>query len=452
MIVKNVTQLIGNTPLLEIDPSVHGLKNVNLFAKLELLNPFGSVKDKTAWNMLRHDLDDIKTKSQTVIESSSGNTAKALQMILSMHKIPFKIVTNRIQVREVRQILQLIGIDIEELPGQSQCLDPTDPNDPQFIVEQIINSAPDKYFHTSQYTNLKNLEAHSLMTGEEIVKDLARVDYFFGGLGTTGSTRGTGMRLKEQNANLKNIGVICAKGESLPGIRNVDEMYEVGLFDNSFYDTIIEVKIDESIDSMLTLIRSCGVLAGPTGGASLAAVLKYFQEIDEELETEKNVVFIVCDRVEWYLSYLQKYRPRLFGLAEKKSGLSDISVAESKESPEISPDLALQWLNQMPRPLIIDIRGQLAYKSTHIHQSINIPADALEELLKWGMPTAADQKILFVCPIGEQSKRFAAYFNRKGFVAWSLKGGFAEWRNYHATCTHLNLANDKAKQPVAGFK
>jgi cysteine synthase B len=284
VIIKDITQLIGNTPLLEIDPSVHGLKNINLFAKLELLNPFGSVKDKTAWNMLRHDLDNIKAKSQTVIESSSGNTAKALQMILSMHKVPFKIVTNRIQVREVKQILQLIGTEIEELPGQSQCLDPTDPNDPQFIVEQIINSEPEKYFHTSQYTNMRNLEAHTVMTGEEIAKDLERVDYFFGGLGTTGSTRGTGIRLKTTNPQLKNIGIIASKGEGLPGIRNADEMYEVGLFDNKFYDTIIEVTVDESIDAMLTLIRSCGILSGPTGGASFAAVLKYFKKIDEQLD------------------------------------------------------------------------------------------------------------------------------------------------------------------------
>lgn len=211
MIVKDVTQLIGNTPLLEIDPSIHGLKNINLFAKLELFNPFGSVKDKTAWNMLRHDLKSIKEKSQTVIESSSGNTAKALQMILSMHQIPFKIVTNRIMVKEVKQILQLIGTDIEELPGQSQCLDPSDPNDPQFIVEQIINSNPEKYFHTSQYTNDRNLEAHTLMTGKEIAQDLERVDYFFGGLGTTGSTRGTGTCLKEYNPELKNVGIIARR-------------------------------------------------------------------------------------------------------------------------------------------------------------------------------------------------------------------------------------------------
>jgi cysteine synthase len=156
MIVKSVTELIGNTPMLEIAPQVHGLKNINLYAKLELFNPFGSVKDKTAWNMLRHDLDSIKEKGQTVIESSSGNTAKAVQMICGIHNIPFKIVTNRVRVKEVKQILQMLGTEIEELPGQSQCLDPSDPNDPLFVVEKIMNGEPGKYFHTTQYTNTLN--------------------------------------------------------------------------------------------------------------------------------------------------------------------------------------------------------------------------------------------------------------------------------------------------------
>ena len=157
MIVKNATDLIGNTPMLEIDPSIHGLKNINLYAKLELLNPFGSVKDKTAWNMLKHDLAEIKASGQTVIEASSGNTAKAMQMICAMHEIPFRIVTNRVRVREVKEILQLLGTEIDELPGQSQCLDPTDPNDPLFVVEKIMSQEPGKYFHPHQIAALHRL-------------------------------------------------------------------------------------------------------------------------------------------------------------------------------------------------------------------------------------------------------------------------------------------------------
>ncbi len=291
MIVKKITDLIGNTPLLEINPEVHGLKNIDVYAKLELLSPFGSVKDKTAWNMLRHDLEDIINQSKTVIESGSGNTAKAIQMICSMHNIPFKIITNRVRVREVKQILQLLGTEIEELPGQSQCHDPSDPSDPAYIVNKIVTQEPDKYFYTTQYTNTKNVDAHYEMTGKEIIEDIGRVDYFIGGLGTTGSTRGTGKCLKQHNPQLQNIGIITTKGEQIPGIRSADEMYEVGLFNRTFYDSILEVSTSEALDSMLTLIRKCGIICGPTAGASFAGLLKYLRPIDKQLKTKHKPYF-----------------------------------------------------------------------------------------------------------------------------------------------------------------
>ncbi len=273
---------------LEIDSSIHGLKNINLYAKLELFNPFGSVKDKTAWAMLRDNLDEIKKSGQVVIESSSGNTAKAIQVICGVNNIPFKIVTNRVRVREVKQILQLLGTEIDELPGQSQCLDPSDPNDPLFVVEKIMNGEPGHYFHTSQYTNPLNTVAHRDMTGREIANNLDKVHYFVGGLGTTGSTRGAGEALRESNPQLKNIGIVSSRQGFIPGIRNSDEMYEVGLFEKSFYDSVVEITIDEALEGMMTLIRQCGVLSGPTGGASLAGTLKYLRAIDDTL-TEKQM-------------------------------------------------------------------------------------------------------------------------------------------------------------------
>jgi cysteine synthase/rhodanese-related sulfurtransferase len=449
MIVKQVTELIGNTPLLEVDPKVHGLKNINLYAKLELLNPFGSVKDKTAWSMLRHNLDEIKASGQSVIESSSGNTAKAVQMICSINEIPFKIVTNRVKVKEVKQVLQLLGTEIEELPGQSQCLDPTDPNDPLFIVEKIMSSEPGKYFHTTQYTNERNIEAHYEMTGQEIARDLPRVDYFFGGLGTSGSTRGTGQFLKETNPQLKNVGIISSKGGFLPGIRNSDEMYEVGLFERQFYDAVIEVGNDEALDATLALIRRCGVLSGPTGGASFAGALRYLREIDGQLSEKCNAVFLVCDRAEWYLSYFQKYRPELFGLTKKNESVNSISDEETALARRLSPDEAEQWLGDDPRPLVVDLRGSLAFKGGHISHSINIPGETLEEMTEWGIPISQDHKVLFVCPVGDQSRKFAAYFSSRGVESASLEGGFVAWRDASKPIKRLSRTHRAARELVA---
>lgn len=438
MLVRHVSELIGNTPLFEIPRSVHGLKNVNLFAKLELLNPFGSVKDKSAWNVLKDDIEAIAREGKTVIESSSGNMAKAMQLVCSVYGVPFKIVTNRIKVREVKQILQLLGADVDELPGLSECPDPTDPNDPITFIEQIMSANPGKYFHTSQYTNEKNIDAHYHSTGKEIHDDLkaaglGEVDFFIGGLGTTGSTRGSGTYLKERNKDLKNIGVIASKGHLLPGIRNVDEMYEVGLFRKDFYDDIIEVSMDESIDAMLDMVRKCGILAGPTGGGSLAGAIKYLKPLDAKLDRPHNAVFIACDRIEWYLSYLQKYRPELFGLAVKADTVKAVSREAIENAPEIDVDALEALLEKGEKPVIIDMRGSLAFKASRIAGSLNIPADNLEDIADMGVPFANNQKVVLVCPTGEVSKRFAAYFKAKEIDCHSLAGGFVAWRDASKT-------------------
>lgn len=445
MLVKHVTDLIGHTPLFEIPQEVHGLKNINLYAKLELLNPFGSVKDKSAWNVLKEDIENIKKEGKTVIESSSGNMAKAMQLVCSVYGVPFKIVTNRIKVREVKQILQLVGAEVDELPGLSECPDPTDPNDPITFIEQIMSANPGKYFHTSQYTNEKNIHAHYHSTGTEIQKDLddagaGLVDYFVGGLGTTGSTRGSGTYLKEKNPEMKNVGVIASKGHLLPGIRNVDEMYEVGLFRKDFYDDIVEVSMDESIDAMLTLIRQCGILAGPTGGGSLAAAMKYLKPLDATLTRKHNCVFIVCDRVEWYLSYLQKNKPEIFGLSVKKDSVKAVTKEDAEQAPEVDVDQLSDLVKGSDKKLqVVDMRGSLAFKASRIAGSINIPTDNLEDIADMGVPFANDQKVVLVCPTGEVSKRFAAFFKARGVDCYSLTGGFVAWRD-------AGMTTEKSKQ------
>lgn len=425
MLVNKATDLIGDTPLLKLDPKIHGLKNVDLYAKLELLNPYGSVKDKSAWNVLKDDIEEIAASGKTVIESSSGNMAKALQILCSMHGVPLKIVTNIIKVPEAKQILQVLGAEVDELPGLSECPDPTDPNDPVAHIGQIISANPENYFHTSQFTNEKNVVAHYEMTGREILKDLGRVDFFFGGLGTTGTTRGAGSFLKEHNPDLKNIGVIASKGHLLPGIRNVDEMFEVGLFKKDFYDDIVEINSDESIDAMLSLIRKAGVLSGPTGGGGLAAALKYLRPLDPTFTSRKSAVFIVCDRVELYLSYLQKLRPELFG-AKRKQGIKTLTPEQIDSAPQMDVLEARELINENG-VIVIDLRGALAFKTGRIAGAINIAPDNFESMCEQGVPFSGGRKILLVCPVGDQSRRFAAHLSKAGITCFSLKGGMTAW-------------------------
>lgn len=427
MVVKSVTELIGNTPLVEISKDITGLKNVKLYAKCELYNPFGSLKDRAAYEMLKDDIEDIKKRGKTVIESSSGNTAKALGILCEMNNIPFLTVTNRIKTEEIGKILSISGASIKELPGISECPDPTDPNDPTSYIERMITATPDKYYYSNQYTNLKNPQAHYLHTGKEILEDLENVDYFFATLGTTGSSRGTIECLKEHNPNLVKIGIIASKGDNIPGIRNIDEMYEVGIFDKKIYDEIISISSMEAIDGMLTLVRKCGILAGPTSGACFKKTVEYLKEIDNDLKEEKNAVFIACDRVEPYITYIEKRRPEIFKENSKSNNVFSMIEEDYKYAKEITIDEYDNFINNY-NPLIIDLRGNMAYKNIHIKDSINITDVFFDDLVNNGLPFPKDKKVLLICPTGDKSRKYSAYLNKNGLDVYSLKEGFNNYR------------------------
>lgn len=427
MLYKSVTELIGNTPLIEISKEITKLKNINVYAKCELYNPFGSLKDRAGYAMLKDEIQKLKENNMTVIESSSGNTAKALQIICSMNGIPFKTVTNRIKIPETKEILKVAGAEIEELPGISECPDPTDPNDPVAYIERIVSENPNKYYHTNQYTNLKNPKVHYEHTCKEIYDDLGKVDYFFGTLGTTGSSRGTIEYLLEKNQNLKKIGIIAEKGDTIPGIRNKDEMYEVGIFNKSLYDEIVSVNSDEAIEEMLVLNRKCGILGGPTSGAAFKGTLKYLKEIDDKLKEPANAVFIACDRMEWYMSYIKKRRPEIFDSEIKRETIRTLTEEDMKYAKTIDINNAEEWIEKN-NPIIIDLRGNLAYKNGHIANAINITDIFFEDLVDNGTPFSKENSVLLVCSIGDKSKKFSSLLNKKGMNVYSLENGMTAWR------------------------
>ena len=427
MLYKSVTELIGNTPLIEISKEITKLKNINVYAKCELYNPFGSLKDRAGYAMLKDEIHKLKENNMTVIESSSGNTAKALQIICSMNGIPFKTITNRIKIPETKEILKVAGAEIEELPGLSECPDPTDPNDPVAYIERIVSENSNKYYHTNQYTNLKNPKAHYEHTGKEIYDDLGKVDYFFGTLGTTGSSRGTIEYLLEKNKNLKKIGIIAEKGDTIPGIRNKDEMYEVGIFNKSLYDEIVSVNSDEAVEEMLVLNRKCGILGGPTSGAAFKGTLKYLREIDDKLKEPANAVFIACDRMEWYMSYIKKRRPEIFDSEIKRETIRTLTEEDMKYAKTIDVNNAEEWIEKN-NPIIIDLRGNLAYKNGHIANAINITDIFFEDLVDNGTPFSKENSVLLVCSIEDKSKKFSSLLNKKGMNVYSLENGMTAWR------------------------
>ncbi|OKK08074.1 pyridoxal-5'-phosphate-dependent protein subunit beta [Streptomyces sp. CB03234] len=427
----SITDAIGNTPLVRIDPGVHGLRSIDLYAKLEMLNPFGSLKDRAAWNMARGGLAAARERGETVVELSSGNTAKALALIAGLHGLPFKSVTNRMRIPEIKDLLLLLGAEIEELPGRSECLDPTDTDDPLTLFHQRLNRPGSAHFHTDQYFNARNTEAHASGTGPEIIADLdgRAPDWFIACVGTAGSSTGVARALRAHDPSVNVVGLVGGKSDFIPGIRTADEVQEVGLFDPATYDTIEAVSADEAIDGMVTLLRRCGLLAGPTGGAAYYGAVRHLRPLDAELTERRTAVFIVCDRVESYLGYVRERRPELLGRPPVKNSVATLTDTEARTATVIDVAEAQKWIAE-ERPLVIDLRGPFAYAALHIDGSVNIVDELFDELLRGGLPFGKRQPVLLACPVGEKSARYAALLTRMGHPdVRSLAGGIVAWRD-----------------------
>jgi len=425
MIHKHISELIGNTPLLEIPQTVTKLKNIKLYAKLEHLNPFGSLKDRIAKKMLYSIIHEAKNSSKTILEASSGNTGKALAILASTENLKFKAITNRIKISEMRMIMQIAGAEIDELPGISDCPDLNDPNSYTVAASNLAKQNPEKYLYTDQYFNELNWQAH-YESGLEILKDLPQIDFLFTMLGTTGSSVGIGKALKEQNPNLKIFGVVADAGEQIPGARNSNELWEVGFYNPEFYEEILSEKTQNAIIGSQKLIQEVGILAGPTAGANYFATLKKLQQIDPNLSTTLNAVFVVCDRVEPYLTFYRQHLPELFGSATSSKPKVTSTSPEKYPNLKISATELNQKINQH---LIIDIRGNFPYSIGHIPNSINIIDEIFAGIIEQGKTFGKEKSITIICRIGDISQRYASFLRDQGYDAYSLEGGIAEWKN-----------------------
>ncbi len=305
-LISKITDLIGNTPIIKIDDKLHGLKGVELYAKLEYLNPFGSLKDRTAKGMLDGSIEEIKAGEKRVIETSSGNTAKALQCICNINGIEFTTVTNRIRVSESKNILKFIGVDVFEVPKGV---------DTVAKIEEMCAKEPAKYYHTTQYTNPKNVATHK-KTGQEILDDIGSVDYFFHVLGTSGSGKGITETLKADNPHLKKIGVVTSAESYIPGIRSMLELNDCGFFSKEDYDAIEGISAEEAKIYMKRMCRGMGILAGVSSGASFAAAVRVLKKREKDAQSQGKVdqlkpikaVFVVCDRLETYANFIKENR------------------------------------------------------------------------------------------------------------------------------------------------
>ena len=291
---ESVLDLIGNTPLVDVS-RLSPNPNVRIIAKLENQNPFGSVKDRIAKSMIEDAEKHGRLKpGQTLIEPSSGNTGIALAAIAQIKGYPIKILMPTSVSIERRQMLDIFGAEVILTPGEEGS------NGAVARAIEMAKQNPDWCF-LYQYANDANARAHYEGTGPEILRDCPEITHFVAGLGTSGTLMGTGRFLKENKPSVKIIAVEPPLGESVEGLRNLDEGYVPPLFDNWHGFDILDrkrvVRPRESIEWTRRLVRECGIFSGISAGAALAGAAKVASEIEEG-----TIVFIVCDGGWKYLS------------------------------------------------------------------------------------------------------------------------------------------------------
>lgn len=429
MIYTHITDMIGNTPLLHIPEHIHNIPRLLLYAKLEYQNPFGSLKDRFAWYGIKDHVQNLSHNPQAkILESSSWNTSKAIAGIANTFGIATKTITNRIKVQEQKDMLTLLWVDIEQLPSTGECIDLSERNNAVELIEQAC-ARNNNYLHTDQYRNNLNTQAHIDGTWPEIYRDLWAIDYFFGSLWTTGSSWWVTKYLREKNAQLISVGIVSDADDFIPWIRNKEEMNEVGIFDKSLYQHIIEVNSSAAISTTIALMKNTWIMWWPTSGAVYTWLCTYFEKNSIPAGTQKIWVFIVCDRIEPYMSYIKQRIPELFH-QEHKYCILKITPQDQEKHAKMISSLQLKKLVDAhdPNLFLLDTRHNLSYKLWHISWSINLELNLLTEITdKW---TLCDKhkKIILLCPFGKQTKKLCAYLNMSWFDAYSLEWWLQAWK------------------------
>ena len=251
---------------------------MELYGKLEFMNPFGSVKDRTAAYLLkglreRGELRDGKK----IVEPTSGNTGIALVALANLAGVRCTITVPSALPEEKLTVLRLLGAEVWPTPDD---LCPINhPRDGAIALAKSIAEGPrtrDEYVMPNQYENPDNVRAHYETTGPEIWKQTeGRITHFFAGYGTCGTITGVGRYLKEQNPDVRVIAIQPQKGHKLPGLKNFEESKRPSILDPSVVDETITVPDEPAYRTAIELARTESLLVGPSSGAVLWAAREY---------------------------------------------------------------------------------------------------------------------------------------------------------------------------------
>jgi cysteine synthase B len=284
IIGPEIIQRIGNTPLYEL--TSYSTENIKFYAKLEWYNPFGSVKDRAAYWMIK-DAEKkgllVKNKS-IIIEPTSGNTGIALTGIASSMGYKVEIVIPEKVSEETKRILRNLGATLHETSDDLCPRVGAGTDQSIALATAIAKPRSDVYYMPNQYENDSNFLAHYESTGPEIWEQTnGKVTHFFTGCGTGGTITGTGTFLKEKKENLQVVAIQAQQNHLLQGLRNFEESSMPDLFKRreKVVDRWMTATNQDSFNTVKELLNKEGLFVGPSSGSVMFSMLQFSKEIDK---------------------------------------------------------------------------------------------------------------------------------------------------------------------------
>ncbi len=292
--INSIVELIGNTPLIELNGFKELSSDKRIFVKAEWFNPGGSIKDRAALSMINDGIASKRlTSNKTIMDSSSGNTAIAYAMIGAALGFKVELVTPENINVERKKTLQAYGAKIIYSS-------PFEGSDGAIIeARKLAKNFPDKYFMPDQYNNKANPDAHYKTTGPEIWEQTNHeITHFISGIGTSGTAMGTSKFLKKKNKQIKTIGVQPDDSlHGLEGLKHIPSSIVPGIYNEYQLDEIYWANTEKSYEVMEKLVKLEGMFVGHSGGAVVLAALEELEMVDKA-----TIVCVIPDGGYRYLS------------------------------------------------------------------------------------------------------------------------------------------------------